>query len=37
MVDKRFSNSSFLALRFTEMQDLDFTKKIKYRRPEMMS
>ena len=37
MVDKRFSNSSFLALRFTEMQDLDFTNKIKYRRPEVPS
>lgn len=37
MVDKKFSNSSFLALRFTEMHDVDFTSKLKYRRPEMPS
>ena len=35
MVDRKFSISSFLALRFTEMPDVDFTDKLKYRRPEM--
>ena len=37
MVDKRLSNSSFLALRFTEIPDVDFTNCLKYRRPEMPS
>ena len=35
MVDKKLSNSSFLALRFTEMPDVDFTSKLKYRHPEL--
>ena len=37
MIDKKLSNSSFLALRFTEMPDVDFTSKIRYRRPEVPS
>lgn len=37
MVDRNFSNSSFLALRYTEKPDVDFTEKIKYRHPEMPS
>lgn len=35
MIDREFSISSFLALRFTEKPDVDFTEKYKYRRPEM--
>lgn len=37
MIDKNLSNSSFLALRFTEMPGVDFTYKLKYSRPEMPS
>ncbi len=37
MVDKKLSNSSFLALRFTEIPDVNFTHKLKYRHPEMPS
>jgi Asparagine synthase (glutamine-hydrolyzing) len=35
MIDREFSISSFLALRYTEKPDVDFTDKYKYRRPEM--
>lgn len=35
MIDRKFSISSFLALRYTEKLDVDFTDKYKYRRPEM--
>ncbi len=35
MVDRNLSISSFLALRYTEKPDVDFTDKYKYRHPEM--
>lgn len=35
MIDTQFSISSFLALRYTEKPNVDFTDKYKYRRPEM--
>lgn len=35
MIDREISISSFLALRFIEKPDIDFTNKYKYRRPEM--
>lgn len=35
MIDREFSISSFLALRYTEKRNVDFTEKYKYRRPEM--
>ena len=34
MIDRSFSISSFLALRFTEKPEVDFTEKLKYRHPE---
>lgn len=37
MIDRKLSISSFLALRYTEKPDVDFTEKYKYRRPEMPS
>ena len=37
MVDRNLSISSFLALRYTEKADVDFTDKYKYRHPEMPS
>ena len=37
MVDRNLSISSFLALRYTETADVDFTDKYKYRHPEMPS
>lgn len=37
MVDRRLSISSFLALRYTEKPDVDFSEKLKYRHPEMPS
>lgn len=37
MIDKRLSLSSFLALRYTEKPNVDFTEKIHYRHPEMPS
>lgn len=37
MVDKKLSNSSFLALRYTEIPDVDFTNKLQYRHPVMPS
>ena len=37
MVDRNLSISSFLALRYTEKPDVDFTDKYKYRHPEMPS
>lgn len=37
MIDRKLSISSFLALRYTEMLDVDYTCKMKYRRPEMPS
>lgn len=37
MIDRPFSNSSFLALRYTEKPGVDFTEKIHYRHPEMPS
>jgi len=37
MIDRIFSNSSFLALRFTEKSGVDFTEKLHYRHPEMPS
>ena len=33
-VDKKFSMSSFLALRYTEKPGVDFTEKLHYRRPD---
>lgn len=33
MIDKNLSMSSFLALRYTEKDDVDFTDKISYRHP----
>ena len=35
MIDKNLSMSSFLALRYTEKDDVDFTDKISYRHPSM--
>ena len=35
MVDKNLSMSSFLALRYTEELDLDFTEKLRYRHPSL--
>ena len=37
MVDREFSISSFLALRYTEKPEIDFTEKLHYRHPEMPS
>lgn len=37
MIDKRFSSSSFLSLRFVEKRGIDFTEKLHYRYPEMPS
>lgn len=37
MVDRNLSISSFLALRYTEKADVDFTDKYKYHHPEMPS
>ena len=37
MVDKNLSMSSFLALRYTEKPDVDFTEELHYRHPEMPS
>lgn len=37
MVDKNLSMSSFLALRYTEKPEVDFTERLHYRRPEMPS
>ncbi|MBO4688361.1 MAG: asparagine synthase [Clostridiales bacterium] len=37
MVDLALSMSSFLALRYTERPDVDFTEKYRYRHPEMPS
>lgn len=33
-VDKKFSMSSFLALRYTEKPGVDFTEKLHYRHPD---
>ena len=35
MIDRIFGNSSFLALRYIEKPDVDFTEKYPYRHPEM--
>lgn len=35
MIDRELSISSFLALRYTEKANVDFTDKYKYRRPEI--
>lgn len=37
MIDRAFSNSSFLALRFTEKPGVNFTHELQYRHPEMPS
>jgi len=37
MIDKWLSASSFLALRFTEKEYVDFTEKLSYRHPEIPS
>lgn len=37
MVDKNLSMSSFLALRYTEKRGVDYTEKIKYRHPTLIS
>ncbi len=37
MIDRDFCNSSFLALRYIEKPNTDFSKKMKYRRPDMPS
>ena len=37
MIDRNFSISSFLALRYTEKPGVDFTDKLHYRHPEMPS
>lgn len=37
MIDRKYSISSFLALRFTEKPGVDFTDKLRYRHPEMPS
>lgn len=33
MIDKKYSMSSYLALRYTERPDVDFSEKLKYRHP----
>lgn len=35
MIDKDLSMSSFLALRYTEKPDVDFTEKLHYRHPQL--
>lgn len=35
MVDKEFCMSSYLALRYIEKKDVDFTRKIRYRHPRL--
>lgn len=35
MIDKNLSMSSFLALRYTEKRDVDFTEKLSYRHPQL--
>lgn len=35
MIDKNFSMSSFLALRYIEKPDVDFTEKLRYRHPKL--
>lgn len=37
MIDRKFSISSFLALRYTEKPDVDFSEKLHYRHPEIPS
>ena len=37
MIDRDFCNSSFLALRYIEKPDLNFTEKLRYRHPEIPS
>lgn len=37
MIDRAFSNSSFLALRYIEKSEVDFSDKIPYRYPKMPS
>ena len=37
MIDRKFSIISFLALRYTEKPDVDFSEKLHYRHPEIPS